>query len=204
VIEYLNNPAVSGALKAAPAYRKSALTGLRAPSPDEIGAPFPTFVKDGDGVRQESSNVVTPDVVVARNPSPIGRGPDGREIYNEWLVPRPTAIKNYGKDAIDSLDTNAFTSHRKTGTIRAIELTPNVMKALGVEGDELAIKVSWSSDPMIAKVGDFLTDGGYSVSKHDMSSTYEPVPANTLQVGAQLTSFLMKDQAPEKKNTLKL
>lgn len=28
---------------------------------------------------------------------------------------------------------------------------------------------------MKAKLGDFLTDGGYSISAHDMHSTYEPV-----------------------------
>ena len=49
------------------------------------------------------------------------------------------------------------------------------MEILGIKGDTLDIKVSWSPEPMKAKLGDFLTDGGYSISAHDMHSTYEPV-----------------------------
>ena len=68
-------------------------------------------------------------------------------------------------------------------TVRMIELDQAAFDALGVEGDELAITVSWSPEPMIAKRGDYLTDAGYSVSANDMATTYalanadrEPLP----------------------------
>jgi phage gp29-like protein len=114
-----------------------------------------------------------PGVVIGRNPGSIGFK-DGKEMYNEWPIPIETAIKNYGQEAIDSL-TEEISYHKKIAKIKAIELTPEIMKILGVEGDTLKIKVDWSPEPMIAKIGDYITNGGYSVSKHDMEKTYEEV-----------------------------
>lgn len=165
MIEYLKNEEIKKRLEDAPQYIKSAVTGLRKIS-------FETYVKDGNSVRLESTAFL-PGVVIGRNPGVIGVK-DGKEMYNEWPIPIETAIKNYGKEAIDNL-TEEISYHKKIATIQAIEITEEVMKLLGVEGDTLKIKVDWSPDPMIAKIGDYITNGGYSVSKHDMEKTYEIV-----------------------------
>lgn len=169
----MKNEEVSNLINSGEVYQKSAKTDLRLPTPSEIGKEFPTYVKDGDTVRKESSNIVGNNVI-ARNSTVLGLDSAGKEIYNEWLVPTDIAIKNYGAEAIGSLSDTEFSSHKKQAKLKAIELTPEIMKTLGVEGDTLNIKVSWSPEPMMAKVGDHITDGGYSVSKHDMKD-YEVV-----------------------------
>lgn len=173
MIEYLNNVEVKGLIDNAPSYQKAALTGLRNPQPNELGKQFTTYVLKDGLLRVESNNTVTDDVVVARNPGVIGQI-EGKDIYNEWLVPKVTAIKNYGESVVSGLGTE-ITEHKKQATIQAVEITPEILKTLGVEGDVLNIKVSWSSEPMVAHLGDFITDSGYSVSSNDMKNTYEPV-----------------------------
>lgn len=173
MIEYLQNEEVKAMIEQGGTYQKSAKTGLRNPQISELGNTFNTYVLKDGALRVESTNTVTEDTVVARNPGVIGQM-DGKDVYNEWLVPKATAIKNYGEHVVSNLKDD-FTYHRKQATIKAIPLTEDVMKKLGVEGDILNIKVSWSPEPMVAHVGDFLTDGGYSVSAHDMKNTYEKV-----------------------------
>jgi hypothetical protein len=107
--------------------------------------------------------------VIAKNLICIGKDSEGNNIFNEWLIPKATAIKNYGEDVVKSLNTTTFSNHKKKATLKGIILTEEVMKKLGQEGDTLSIKVSWSEEPMFAKVGDLITDGGYSVSQHDMN-----------------------------------
>lgn len=165
MIEYLQNEEVKTLIDNAPSYQKSALTDLKK-------IKFTTYVKDGNSVRIESTPFL-PGVVLARNPGVIGVL-DGKEIYNEWPITIEVATKNYGQEVIDGLGED-FTSHKKKATIKAVELTQEVMDLLAVKGDTLPIKVSWSPDPMLAKIGDFITDGGYSVSAHDMGKTYELV-----------------------------
>lgn len=165
MIEYLQNEQVKAMIDNSMEYQKSALTGLRK-------VKFTTYVKDGNGIRIESEPFL-PGVVIARNPGVIGEL-NGQPVYNEWPISIEVANKNYGQEVIDTL-TEEFTEHKKKATIKAIELTQEVMDLLGVKGDTLPIKVSWSPDPMLAKIGDFITNGGYSVSAHDMKTTYEPV-----------------------------
>lgn len=172
-VEFLKNEKVAAMIEAGGVYQKSAKTALRRPAPDEVGTTLRTMVKDGDGVREEIADTVGADKVIARNPGAIGADAGGSPIFNEWLIPMDVAVKNYGKAVVDGLGTE-FTEHRKAATIKAVELTGEVMEALGVEGDTLKIKVDWSPEPMTAKVGDYLASGGYSISAHDMGG-YVPV-----------------------------
>jgi len=172
-MKYLDHPAVQKAFNHSSEYSKSAKTGLRYPSKDQVGQPFDTFVKDGEGVRLEVSNTIGINHVIARNPEPISII-EGAPIFNEWLIEKPVAIKSYG-DVVDNLsEENGF--YQKTGSLRAVELTSGLLKELGATGDTLEITVDWSPNPMIAKVGDFLTDKGYSISANDMKTTYNLVP----------------------------
>ena len=167
-IEYIKNKKISNLINSGEIYQKIKKTYLRLPSASEVGKEFITYVKDGDTIRKESSNVVG-DNVIARNSTVLGLDSSGQKVYNEWLVPTATAIKS-----ICSLSDTEFSSHKKQAKLRAVELTPEIMKILGVKGDTLNIKVSWSPEPMVAKLGDYITDGGYCVSKHDMKD-YELV-----------------------------
>lgn len=169
-VSYLENAEVADRISKAPEYRKSSVTLLRLPAPEEYGTNLETFVKDGDTVRRESVSVLSADQVIARNPGVIGSR-NGEPAYNEWPIPRATAVKNYGTQ-IDGL-TAAYTPCKKIATVRAVPVTQDILDALGVSGDELPIRVSWSTEPMIAKIGDYLTSGGYSISQHDMTG-YEP------------------------------
>lgn len=172
-MEYLKNKEIQLLIANAPSYQKSSLTGLRIPELHEFGKEFNTYViKDGE-LRVESHNIISKNVIVARNPGVIGQF-DGKDIYNEWLISKEVALKNYGEQVISHLS-QQFTEHKKQATIQAIELTPEIMDKLGVQGHILYITVSWSTDPMIAHVGDYLTNAGYSISSYDMKNTYEIV-----------------------------
>ncbi len=173
-VEYLKNEIIAQQLKAGPVYIKSAETGLRLPKSQEVGTEFVTYVKHGDGIRVESNTPIIKECVIARNKNIIGKNDKQENVYNEWPIPMATAIKNYGQEVIDGLQSDIFTYHKKKATVSAIELTPFVMQQLGLSGDTLNIKVSWSPEPMVAKLGDYLTSGGYSISQHDMKD-YEPV-----------------------------
>jgi len=145
---------------------------LRLPAPSEVGTELVTYVKSEDGVRVETRATVATDTVIARNPGAIGAR-DGAEVFNEWIIPRATAEKNYGEQV--AALTQAFAPCKKQATLRALPLTQEILDALGVVGNELAIKVSWSDTPMVAVVGDYLTSEGYSISNHDMIG-YEEIP----------------------------
>lgn len=172
MISYLKNEEVKDLLDNASSFQKFALTGLKK-------IKFTTYVKDGNSIRIEAEPFL-PGVVVARNPGVIGEL-NGQPVYNEWPISIEVAEKNYGKEIIDSLNED-ITYHKKKATIKAIELTQEIMDILGVKGDTLPIPVSWSPDPMLAKIGDFITSAGYSVSAHDMQSTYELVPSEPQSV----------------------
>ena len=172
-VNFLENKEVKKLLEAAQLYQKFAKTWLRKPQVSELGKELITYVKNGDGFRKESSNTVGANIV-ARNSTVLGKDEEQRDIYNEWLIPVETANKNYGVEVINNLSSESFTAHKKQATLKAVELTPEVMKSLGLEGNKLEIKVSWSPEPMIAYVGDYLADVGYSISKEDMKD-YEEV-----------------------------
>lgn len=176
-IEYLKNETVAKLINDGEVFQKSALTGLRLPTESEIGQDMITYVNHEGQIRKESSTKITKDVVLAKNLNSIGLNEQGKEVFNEWPIPMVTAVKNYGQEVVDNLSHETFTNHKKKATLKGIVLTPEVMTLLGVSGDTLEIKVSWSDEPMMAKVGDVITDGGYSVSKHDMQD-YEKVSLN--------------------------
>lgn len=155
-------------------FRKKEKTGLRLPRAQELGQPFPTFVKSGDKIRRESVSVINRNSVIARNAEIVGKDEEGADIYNEWLMPTETAIKNYGAEIIYGLSGNNFSYHHKKILVKAIEITPVILEELGSLNDSLNIKVNWSIEPMVAKLGDFLTHEGYSISAHDIKS-YEVV-----------------------------
>jgi hypothetical protein len=173
MIEYLKNEKISELINKSPSYRKSAETLLRLPHDSEINQKFLTYVKHDNTLRVESTNTVNLETIIARNPEIIG-SLDSNQIYNEWLITQPVAIKNYGAQILYGL-TNQFKPYKKFATIKALEITPSILQTLGVSGDTLNIKVTWSPEPMIAKLGDYLTDSGYSISKNDMTNTYEIV-----------------------------
>ncbi len=166
MIEYLKNEAVASLLQKGLVYRKKESTLLRKIANNEIGLKLKTWVKDGAGIRQESETVLIQEHVIARN-SQVLATVDGKQIFNEWPIHQDTVLKNYGQSCLDSL-TSFFQPYHKKATVQAIELTYDILSLLGVYGDKLLIKVSWSDEPMIAHVGDFITTGGYSISKDDM------------------------------------
>ena len=175
-MEYLNNNKIQQRLEKASSYQKKAETLLRRPTSSEIGNSLVTLVKDGDGVRQESTNTISQSSVIARNPGAIGSNSQG-DVYNEWVIEDSVVAKNYGPETLNNLTTQ-FAPFRKSNTIKAIPITDEVLGELGVlSGHEVPIDVSWSDEPMIAKKGDYLTCQGYSISSHDMQSTYVLVPS---------------------------
>lgn len=167
-MRYLENAAVMAMLEVAPSFQKKDVTLLRLPTAAELGSTLVTYVKDGDSVRVEAEAVLTADVVIARNHALLADG-----VYNEWAIPVATVVKNYGQPVLDSL-TEAFAPFKKKALVKAIALDDELMSMLNIDGDILEIDVSWSDKPMQAKVGDYLTSGGYSISANDMKG-YEQV-----------------------------
>lgn len=166
-IDYLNNPVVKVLVENAEIYQKSTLTSLRKPKEEELDIELITYVKDNDKIRKESITIISDKIILARNLHPICENYNDKILYNEWTIPIETAITNYGQDVIDNL-TFEYTNHKKVATLKGIELTQDIIDILGGNGNTLEIKVSWSDEPMIAILGDTLTDGGYSISKNDM------------------------------------
>lgn len=176
-VNYLDTDAFKKALLQAGEYQKTAETLLSLPNKCQLGMQFETYVKDGNEIRLESVNVVGLHHVIARNPSPIGFDDAKGHLYNEWLIDSEVVRKNYGDHAISVvMESEGFTAHRKVATVKAIRLTRRLIEAIqpGNTGDFMAINVSWSDQPMLAQVGDYLTSGGYSISNHDMNS-YEEI-----------------------------
>jgi len=156
-------------------YRKKEKTLLRLPAKNEVGKVFITYVKAGSSVRQESINTISENTVIARNPIVIGNK-NGEDIYNEWLVAKEVITKNYGKDVLGELTTE-FKPFQKTATVVATPITKELLAIAFPQnsGNELPIKVDWSPEPMIAHVGDYLTNQGYSIAPEIIEKTYEEV-----------------------------
>ena len=173
MIEYLKNEEIKKLFEGAEVYQKKDLTGLRKPNREEIGKILVTYVKDNNQIRKESEAIIENNKLIARNPGFIGKNKNNEEIFNEWTIEISTAVKNYGQEVVDSL-TEEFSFHKKQNKIKAILLTQQIMDLLGANGDILKIKVSWSDQPMLAKLGDYLTNGEYSISAHDING-YEKI-----------------------------
>ena len=149
-------------------YRKKAVTLGRRPRADEIGQSLVSYVADGDapgGVRVETTNTITPGVVVARNPAPIAAG-----VFNEWLVPADTWLKNYG-----ALPTGEdFEAHKKQALVTAIDIDHQVLAWLGsTDGRSARIKVDWGEGAMNVYLGGLLASQGYGIGPQEASETYE-------------------------------
>lgn len=76
-------------------YQNAGETQLKQPASETHGQKFDTFRKTDTGYELEVSNVIKPFDIIARNPEPIGKTPDGQDVYNEWLIDRDVVIKNY-------------------------------------------------------------------------------------------------------------
>jgi hypothetical protein len=172
-INYLGNTDVKAMLDASPDFRKNDETLLRWPKIKEVNTVLHTKVFSGCGIRIESSATIDADSVIARNPKPLEVGFGEEEVFNEWVISAKTVLKSYGQTALDHLSTE-FKPFKKQATIKMIKLTKEVMQILGQNGDVLPIAVSWSPDPMIAHVGDYLTSAGYSISA-DQFNTYAAI-----------------------------
>lgn len=171
-MNYLENEQIKKLLDSAFSYRKKEKTALRLPFPFEIGQEIVTYVAHEKSIRVESRSIINSDSVIARNPQILAIK-DNVDIYNEWPIEKKVVINNYGQTAYNSL-TSQFSLHSKIKTLRAIILNQEVLDILNIKGDILFIDVSWSKEPMQALIGDYLTDGGYSISQEDMRS-YEIV-----------------------------
>lgn len=181
-VEYLAHPAAQGLFEAAAVYAKRETTAQRLPSASEIGSALRTYKAnpaDPAGYSLESEIDVHPGMVMARNSNlELGRDAGGAPIFNDWAIPRETVERNYGADVLASLGWE-FREHRKKATVRAVRLTDGLLARLGAEpGEPLAIKAPWSSEPMTAHEGDFLTDQGYPISAANMLDydLVEPAP----------------------------
>lgn len=152
-------------------YIKKAETLGRIPQDSEQGGELITYVKNDEGkIVQETSNVITEDVVVARNPEELEDN-----VYNEWLVPKETWLKNYG-----ALPSTEFTPMKKIATITAMEMSQVRIDSLVEKGyvkDKgngiYNVDVSWSEEGMDFQKGDYLTNQGYTINAEEMKKTYE-------------------------------
>lgn len=137
-----------------------------------------TYVKSEEGeLIEETRNKLNDDVVIARNPEPIGEK-NGKTIYNEWLVPKETWLKNYGENP-----TEEFKPYKKKGNIQALEIDQEVLDILGsVDGKTAKIAVDWSDDGMTVYKGGVITDQGYGIAPDELKSTYEEVNNKEVKV----------------------
>lgn len=149
-------------------FRKKALTYGRLPHRTEMGRVFPTYVVDENGKpKLETENVVSDDVVIARNPEPVSGA-----VFNEWLVPKDKWEVTYG----ELPQFVKFTSFKRVQTIKAIPITDDVLTLLGSEDGETAvIAVEWNEQGMKVYKGGYLADDGYGIAPEEMAKTYEEV-----------------------------
>lgn len=176
-IDYRLNARVMALFENAPLFKKVKKTYFRHPCADEIGGTLITYVKnpDGNGYRKEAEVKITNDRVIARNDYLVDVAADGKGIYNDWTKPYDEVIKSYGQEAFDKITTE-YQAFQQILPIRLVKLTPEVMDLMGLSGQEsLEIKVSWSDVPMVALLGDYLTENCYSISQIDVQLQYEEI-----------------------------
>ncbi len=184
-VEYLENLAVKCLVESAPSFKKSAVTELRLPTQEELSVENPTiktFIVDKETkeIKLEQETPVTANKVISRNPNAIGEI-NGNKIYNEWPQEIETAIKSYGEEAIDSLSF-FFKPYKKVAAVKIVKLDERIMDHLGIAGNILKAKVSWSENPMIAEVGkDFITSSSYTLGEVERETTYDIDPINHIK-----------------------
>lgn len=176
-VDYKKNSNVMELFKGAPFFKKVEKTYFRLPKVDEVGKKLITYVvnPDGNGYRKEAEVNIPENRVLARNDYVVGVNASGEKVFNEWTKPFSEVIESYGHDAFNSL-THEYKPYTQIKPIRLLLLTAEVMALMGLMGhNELPIQVAWSEEPMIAYVGDYLTENGYSISQVDIKLQYEKV-----------------------------
>lgn len=113
-VEIQKIPEIMALFDHAETFRKKAITFGRLPYNEEIDTDFPTYVSNGKGgYKLETTNVVTDDVVIARNPEPVVG-----HIYNQWLVPFSKWKELYG----ELPDSSDFKPYQRLKTIKPLKL----------------------------------------------------------------------------------
>lgn len=168
-MKYLDNKIIKSIIDNSDSYVKKEKTLLRKPNPWEIGTTIITYVKDGDNIRIESSSPVNQDSIIAKNPNQFFDSA-GKIFYNIWPINIEVVKKNYGE--IEDDLTFEFQPFQKIKSLKAVQIDDNIISILGCN-DKIEIDVSWSDKPMIAIKGDYLTDGGYSISAENMKDYEE-------------------------------
>ena len=165
LVNALSMPRIKELLAEAPAYQKSGVTlGRLKSSSDPVE--FITYTSDGKGGYEEEGRN-SADGVVARNPIPIVDG-----IYNEWIISKDKWIELYGKLPVSDTE---FEKFKRQGTSKFIKITDEVAAMLGGTDDSgnIYLEVSWDPDGVIAKIGDYLAEGGHRVEKREFANTWE-------------------------------
>ncbi|MCW8331575.1 hypothetical protein MD588_22515 [Photobacterium sp. SDRW27] len=167
-VSFQDIPEVMTEFDTAKEFRKKALTYGRLPHRSEIDRVFPTYVADDNGKpKLETENVVSADVVIARNPEPVSGA-----VFNEWLVPKEKWEDTYG----ELPQFVEFAPFKRVKTIKAIPITDEVLTLLGSEDGETAvIAVEWNDQGMTVYKDGYLADGGYGIAPEEMAKTYEEV-----------------------------
>ncbi len=117
-------------------YRKISGTQIRLPTYAEIAKAedLVTFVADESetwntteekaSFTEETRNRISKEHVIARNPEVIGRDEKGRDVFNEWLIPKKEFFKKYSVGEADLK--SEFRFFEKKMPLRAIEITERV------------------------------------------------------------------------------
>ncbi|MGF1683288.1 hypothetical protein [Photobacterium minamisatsumaniensis] len=159
-------PQVMAKFDNAPEYQKKALTYGRLPHEVEIGRVLVTYIADEEGKPEiETENIVTEQVVIARNPEPVSGA-----VYNEWLVPQEQWALTYGE--VPMFD--RFMPFQRVKSIKAILITDEILTLLGSEdGNTAVIDVEWTEQGMTVYKDGYLVDAGYGIAPDEMKKTYK-------------------------------
>lgn len=196
--DYMHDEHLLKLINQCPEYKKKERTDLRRAKDTEIGEQHVTYVWDKATQRKrpETSNVISPGCVVARNRRPICRDDNGFQVYNEWLIPADTVIKNYGQEVYDGLSdsfpaSDSFPGYAKKTTIKALRIDDKVFEFFEqlecVEKGKIYLKVSWGE--MFVQKGDYLTNQEYAISDNDMDLTYELITPPTKEKESEYGRF---------------
>lgn len=113
---------------------------------------------------REMESFITSSIVIARNPTVIGKTVDGALVYNEWAIPKDQFFKKYNAKASD-LSEN-YIPFRKKAPITAIDITANVINLLQGSDGRAHIAVDFGNGCMEVEEGGLLTEY-YAISKFD-------------------------------------
>lgn len=174
-VRYMEFEDIAKKVREGKLYQKVAPTLLRRPRSEEMGSTVVTWVKDAQiRIRKEAESQIQESSVCARNEEVIGYDEAGEKIFNEWVMPESVVERNYGLAELKELGPE-YAGFKKKTKVLAAPLTQEILSLLNIQGEVLHIKVNWAHEPMVARLGDYLTSEGYSISEHDMKSYAEVV-----------------------------